>query len=400
MKIIDSLIDNTNENKCLRRDIHAHPELGFEEHRTANVVAEFLKSLGIEVHEKVGGTGVVGVIKKGLSQKGLALRADMDALPIHELNKFKHASQNPGKMHACGHDGHTTMLLSAARVLAQETQFDGTVVLIFQPSEETLGGANAMIRDGLFERFPADAIFGLHNRVNLPLGDFTIRSGVSSSAMINFKILLKGEGTHAAMPHLGIDPIPAASQLIQSFQTIITRNKRPIDSAVISVTMIHAGEVINAIPSTCILQGTVRCANDGILEMIKQRMQSIIKNTASAFDLQHEIEWSSYCPSIVNCAKKAQFLKQLMIDLVGPEKVHEPELTMGADDFSYFLKIKPGSYFCIGNGEGYGDKDHRLDGHGGGPCALHNASYDFNDALIPIGATFWVRLVERWFTQP
>ena len=399
MKIIDSLIVDAEDNVRLRRDIHAHPELGFEEHRTADIVAGILRNLGIEVHTKIGGTGVVGVIRRGKSPRSVALRADMDALPIHELNKFRHASQNPGKMHACGHDGHTAMLLSAARVLAKEAQFDGTVVLIFQPSEETLGGADAMIRDGLFDRFPVDAIFGLHNRVNLPLGHFAVRSGISSSAVINFKIALEGEGAHAAMPHLGIDPIPAASQLVQSFQTIITRNKRPIDAGLISVTMIHAGEVINAIPSTCILQGTVRCVDDAMLEMVKRRIVTITQHTANAFDLRHYIEWSGYSPCVVNYAKETELLKQLMNDLAGPEKVHEPELTMGAEDFSFYLKIKPGSYFYIGNGEGQGDKDHRLEGHGGGPCALHNASYDFNDALIPIGATFWVRFVERWFTR-
>jgi hippurate hydrolase len=357
-----------------------------------------LEQLGIEVHRGIGGTGVVGVIRKGTSKRGVALRADMDALPIHEVNQFGHASQHPGKMHACGHDGHTTTLLSAARVLVEEAQFDGRVVLVFQPAEEIVGGAKAMIEDGLFERFPVDAIFGFHNRVNLPLGHFTVRPGTSSGALINFKITLTGRGAHAAMPHLALDPIPVGCQIVQSFQTIMARHKRPIDAGIISVTMFHAGEATNAVPATCVLQGTARCVTDEVLDMVKHRMTLMVQHAAQASDLKHEIAWSNYCPPVTNHLEEAGFLRQLMTELVGPDKVHERELTLGGEDFGYYLKVKAGSYFGIGNGEGQGDKDHRLPGHGDGPCNLHNASYDFNDALIPIGATFWVRLVERWLS--
>ncbi|MCW7539482.1 amidohydrolase [Aquabacterium sp. A7-Y] len=395
MQIIESLRTHAEENIRLRRDIHAHPELGFEEHRTADIVARRLESWGVEVHRGVGGTGVVGVIRKGRSQRGVALRADMDALPVQELNRFAHASQSAGRMHACGHDGHTTTLLSAARVLAEEAQFDGQVVLVFQPAEETSGGARAMIRDGLFERFPVDAIFGFHNMVNLPIGHFAFRFG-TGAALTNFKVTVEGRSAHAAMPHLGLDPVPAACQMVQAFQTVITRNMRPVDPGVISVTMIHAGETTNVLPSSCVLQGTVRCVGDDVLDRVKQRMAVIVQNTTAAFELSGSVEWSGYCPSVDNHAEETEFVRRLMTDLAGPENVHLRELSLGGEDFGYYLKLKPGSYFWIGNGAGQGAEDHRLEGHGPGPCTLHSASYDFNDALIPVGATFWVRLVERW----
>jgi hippurate hydrolase len=394
MQIIESLIAHADEDARLRRDIHTHPELGFEEHRTAGIVASCLENWGIEVHRGIGGTGVVGVIRKGSSERGIALRADMDALPIQELNQFPHASQVPGKMHACGHDGHTATLLGAARVLAKETRFNGRVVLVFQPAEETSGGARAMIQDGLFERFPVEAIFGFHNMVNLPIGHLAYRFG-AGAALTDFKVTLEGRSAHAAMPHMGLDPIPAACQVVQAFQAIITRNKRVIDPGLISVTMIHAGQATNVVPANCVLQGTARCVGDDVLELVKGRMATVVRNTAEAFELRGHIEWSNYCPALSNHAEETEFLRQLMIDLAGPERVHARELSMGGEDFGYYLKLKRGAYFWVGNGEGRGDKDHRAQDHGPGPCILHGESYDFNDALIPVGATFWVRLVER-----
>lgn len=394
MQIIDSLTRHAGEYTRFRRDLHAHPELGFEEHRTADRVAQCLQAWGYEVHRGVGGTGVVGLLRKGSSPRSVALRADMDALPIHELNRFPHSSTIDGKMHACGHDGHTTTLLAAARVLAEEAAFDGSVVLVFQPAEEIIGGARAMIEDGLFDRFPIDAIFGFHNFVNLPVGDFAYRFG-SGSAMCNFKLTLEGRSAHAAMPHLGLDPIPAACQLVQSLQTLISRNKRPIDPAVLSVTMVHAGEATNVVPSNCVLQGTVR-GPEPVLQLLKQGMEEMVRHTAAAFGLAGHTEWSGYCPSVDNHPKETEFVRQLMLDVVGAEHVHEREATMGGEDFGYYLKCRPGAYFWVGSGPQAGDTDHRLPGHGPGPCTLHSASYDFNDALIPVGATFWVRLVERW----
>jgi len=393
MKIVESLIAHAEENVRLRRDIHAHPELCFEENRTADIVTERLTSWGIEVHRGIGGTGVVGVIRKGHSLRGVALRADMDALPIQEENQFSHASRHLGKMHACGHDGHTAMLLSAARVLAQETEFDGRVVLVFQPAEEGGGGGAAkMIEDGLFERFPVDAIFGLHNWPGMPVGTFAVCDGPCFASGSRFKITLKGKGAHAAMPHLGLDPVPAACQIVQSFQTILTRNKRPADTGIISVTMFHAGEALNAIPNECVVQGTVRTFTAEVLDLIERRMSTIAERTAEAFELNCQFDFRRTYPPTINHPKETAFIRELMLEVAGPGKVTEFEPTMAAEDFSFFLQKKPGTYFVLGNGDG----NHRESLHGPGPCALHNASYDFNDELIPVGATFWIRLVERW----
>lgn len=395
MQIIASLLRHANDDARLRQDLHANPELGFEEHRTARIVAERLESWGVEVHRGVGRTGVVGLIRKGTSRRAIALRADMDALPIRELNRFPHASQVDGRMHACGHDGHTTSLLSAARVLAREAQFDGTVVLLFQPAEEIMEGARAMLADGLFDRFPVDAIFGFHNMVGLPVGHFAYVPGTGGAALSDFKVTLDGRSAPVAMPHLGADPILAACQIVGAFQTVITRNKHATDRGLISVTMINAGEATNATPSQCVLRGTVRCGGDELLDMVRGRMESVVHSTAAAFGLRGRIEWSHDSPAVVNHPEETELVRRLMLELAGPERVREREPSMGSEDFGWYLKLKPGSYFCIGNGEGHGNNDHRAAGHGAGPCALHSASYDFNDAVIPVAATFWVRLVER-----
>ncbi len=394
MNIIDSISAQSDAIARIRKDIHAHPELRFEEHRTADLVAQQLTAWGIPIHRGLGGTGVVGIIKNGASDRALGLRADMDALPILEKNTFEHASRHHGKMHACGHDGHTAMLLGAAQHLAQHRHFDGTVYLIFQPAEEGGGGAREMIRDGLFEQFPMQAVFGMHNWPGMAAGTFAVSPGPVMASSNEFKVTIQGKGGHAALPHTTLDPLPVACQMVQAFQTIITRNKKPIDAGVISVTMIHAGEATNVVPDRCELQGTVRTFTLEVLDMIEARMRQIAEHTCAAQGLTCTFEFLRNYPPTINAVAEAEFAKLVMTDLVGPDQVLVQEPTMGAEDFAYMLQAKPGAYCFIGNGDG----DHRSVGHGAGPCTLHNPSFDFNDALLPLGASYWVRLVERWLS--
>ncbi len=396
MKLIPSILAEAEALSSVRRDIHAHPELCFAEARTSDVIADRLAEWGIPMLRGLGRTGVVGVLRNGSSERAVGLRADIDALPITEHNRFAHASKHAGKMHACGHDGHTAMLLAAAQHLARHRDFDGTVYLVFQPAEEGGGGAREMIRDGLFEQCPMQAIFGMHNWPGLAVGQFAVCEGPCMASSNEFRITIRGKGSHAALPHLGIDPVPVACQLVQALQTIVTRNKPPIDAAVISVTMIHAGEATNVVPDTCEIQGTVRTFTLGVLDLIERRMKEIAEHTCAAFGAQCEFAFHRNYPPTVNHAREAAFVRQVMHDLVGEENTRVFEPTMGAEDFSYFLLDKPGAYFVIGNGEG----DHRADGHGLGPCTLHNPNYDFNDALIPIGATLWVNLAHAWLASP
>ncbi len=393
MKIIDSIVTQAASIAAIRRDIHAHPELCFEEVRTADLVAAKLTEWGIPIHRGLGTTGVVGIVKNGTSKRAIGLRADMDALPMQEFNTFSHASQNKGKMHACGHDGHTAMLLAAAQHFAKQRLFDGTVYLIFQPAEEGGGGAREMIKDGLFEQFPMDAVFGMHNWPGTEVGKFAVSPGPVMASSNEFKVVIRGKGAHAALPHNGLDPVPVACQMVQAFQTIITRNKKPIDAGVISVTMIHAGEATNVIPNSCELRGTVRTFSVEVLDMIEARMRQIAEHTCAAFGLSCEFEFFRNYPPTVNSAKEAEFARAVMASIVGPDNVLQQEPTMGAEDFSFMLQVKPGCYNFIANGDG----SHRDIDHGGGPCMLHNPSYDFNDDLIPLGATYWVRLAEAWF---
>ena len=393
MKIIDSIVTQAASIAAIRRDIHAHPELCFEEVRTADLVAAKLTEWGIPIHRGLGTTGVVGIVKNGTSKRAIGLRADMDALPMQEFNTFSHASQNKGKMHACGHDGHTAMLLAAAQHFAKQRLFDGTVYLIFQPAEEGGGGAREMIKDGLFEQFPMDAVFGMHNWPGTEVGKFAVSPGPVMASSNEFKVVIRGKGAHAALPHNGLDPVPVACQMVQAFQTIITRNKKPIDAGVISVTMIHAGEATNVIPNSCELRGTVRTLSVEVLDMIEARMRQIAEHTCAAFGLSCEFEFFRNYPPTVNSAKEAEFARAVMASIVGPDNVLQQEPTMGAEDFSFMLQAKPGCYNFIANGDG----SHRDIDHGGGPCMLHNPSYDFNDDLIPLGATYWVRLAEAWF---
>jgi hippurate hydrolase len=392
MNLIDPIVSAAAEIAALRRDLHAHPELCFKEVRTADVVAAKLTEWGIPIHRGLGTTGVVGILKAGTSQRAVGLRADMDALPMQEFNTFAHASRHAGKMHACGHDGHTAMLLAAAKHLAQHRNFDGTVYLIFQPAEEGGGGAREMIKEGLFEQFPMDAVFGLHNWPGMRQGQFAVSAGPVMASSNEFKIVLHGKGGHAAMPHMGVDPVPVACQLVQAFQTIISRNKKPIEAGVISVTMIHAGEATNVIPDSVKMEGTVRTFTFELLDMIEQRMQEVSQSLATAFGVRCEFEFRRNYPPTINSAPEADFARGVMADIVGAQNIGAQEPTMGAEDFAYMLMAKPGCYVFLGNGDG----SHRSMGHGAGPCMLHNPSYDFNDDLIPLGATYWVRLAEKF----
>jgi len=392
MKLLEPIAAGAAAIQALRRDLHAHPELAFEEQRTSDLIARTLTDWGIPVQRGLGKTGVVGIVRNGTGSRAVGLRADIDALPVTEHNTFAHASQQRGKMHACGHDGHTAMLLAAAGYLARRRDFDGTVYLVFQPAEEGGGGAREMIKDGLFERFPMEAIFGMHNWPGLAVGQFGVRPGPVFASSSEFRIAIRGRGAHAAMPHNGIDPVPVACQMVQAFQTIISRNKRPIDAGVISVTMVRAGEATNVVPDSCELQGTVRTFTVELLDLIEQRMRRIAEATCQAFEARCEFTFRRNYPPTVNHERETQFVRGLLGGLVGEENVREFEPTMGAEDFSFFLLEKPGCYFVIGNGDG----SHRSGGHGAGPCMLHNPSYDFNDALIPLGGSMWVRLAEEW----
>jgi hippurate hydrolase len=393
MQLIDSLAQSRSELQAIRRDLHAHPELRFEEQRTADVVARTLNGWGVEVHRGLAGTGVVGVVRSNKPGRSIGLRADMDALPIQETNTFSHRSCFDGRMHACGHDGHTTMLLAAARHLAATRNFDGTVVLIFQPAEEGGAGADRMIREGLFDRFPCDAVFALHNWPGLAVGQFAVAPGPMLAATNEFEIRVTGRGGHAAMPHLTVDPVLAAVQIVQGLQGIVTRARNPIDSAVLSVTMIHAGDATNVIPDVCQIAGTVRTFSDAVTDLFEQRIRQVATLTAEAQGAKATVEFQRTYPATVNHPAQAEFAAGVADGIVGAANVvRNVDPTMGAEDFAFMLRARPGAYLFIGNGDGA----HRASGHGAGPCMLHNASYDFNDELIPIGGTFWVKLAEQF----
>ncbi|CAN7615386.1 M20 family metallopeptidase [Pseudoduganella sp. LjRoot289] len=391
MQLVEPIIAFQSELQQIRRDLHAHPELCYEEERTSDVVAAKLSEWGIPVVRGLGLTGVVGIIKNGTSARAIGLRADMDALPMQEINTFAHASRHPGKMHACGHDGHTAMLLGAAHHLAQQRDFDGTVYLIFQPAEEGGAGARRMIEDGLFERFPMDAVYGMHNWPGMAAGTFGVCEGPMMASSNEFHVTVRGKGAHAAQPHKGIDPIMVAIHIAQAWQTVITRNKSPLDTAVLSITQIHAGSATNVIPDDAKLVGTVRTFTTEVLDLVEERMRMLAEHIAAGFDAEVEFTFKRNYPPLVNHAQETRFAVEVMKAVAGDGMVDDKiEPTMGAEDFAFFLQEKPGCYIFLGNGEG----DHRDGGHGLGPCVLHNASYDFNDNLLPIGASFWVRLAE------
>lgn len=396
MKLIDPIIQFQSELQKIRRDIHAHPELSYEEQRTADVVAQKLTEWDIPVLRGMGVTGVVGIIKSGSGKRAVGLRADMDALPMQEINSFPHASRHDGKMHACGHDGHTAMLLGAAHYLSRHRHFDGIVYVIFQPAEEGGGGARKMMEDGLFEQCPMEAVFGMHNWPGAAVGTFSVTPGPMMASSNEFEVIVKGKGAHAAQPHKGVDPIMVAVQIAQSWQTIVSRNKSPIDAGVLSITQIHSGSATNVIPDEATLIGTVRTFTTEVLDLIERRMRTVAEHTAAAFDAQVEFHFRRNYPPLINHAKETAFAVEVMQSIVGKHRVEaHVEPTMGAEDFAFMLQQKPGCYVFIGNGEG----EHRAMGHGLGPCNLHNPSYDFNDDLLPIGATYWVRLAEAYLSR-
>ena len=383
MTVIDRIARNETELTRLRRDIHAHPELGFEETRTADIVAKKLEAFGLEVHRGIGKTGVVGVLRAGSSKRSVGLRADMDALPIVEANTFAHRSTQPGRMHACGHDGHTTMLLGAAQYLAETRAFEGVVNFIFQPAEEGIGGARAMIADGLFERFPCDNVFGMHNRPGLPLGKFAVRAGPMMAGGAYFDIHVTGRGAHGARPETGVDSVLVASHISIALQSIVSRNVRPLDAAVVSVTKIHSGDAYNVIPQTAQLSGTVRAFTPEVMKLLEERMQRIVKGTAEAFGATAEVDFRVIFAPTINDATQAEFVASVCAALVGEENVNRnPNLIVASEDFSFMLEKVPGCYFNIGNGAGEG------------ACEVHNPSYDFNDGALALGASVFARIVE------
>jgi hippurate hydrolase len=391
MKLVEPILAFQHELQQIRRDLHAHPELCYEERRTADVVAERLAEWGIPVVRGLGVTGVVGIIKNGTSPRAIGLRADMDALPVQELNTFEHASRHAGKMHACGHDGHTAMLLGAAHYLSRHRNFDGTVYLIFQPAEEGGGGAKRMMDEGLFDKYPMDAVYGMHNWPGIPVGRFGVVAGPMMASSNEFRVVVKGKGAHAAQPHRGTDPVMVAVQVAQAWQTIISREKNPLETAVLSVTQIHAGSATNVIPDEAVMVGTVRTFATSVLDQIERRMKEMADGVAAAFGASVDFEFHRNYPPLVNHPAQTAFAVEAMKAVVGEANVDtNVEPSMGAEDFAFMLQAKPGCYVFVGNGEG----DHRASGHGLGPCQLHNASYDFNDQLLPIGASYWVRLAE------
>jgi hippurate hydrolase len=382
MPIVNRIADFHADMTEWRRDIHAHPETAFEERRTAGVVAAKLAEFGVEVHRGLAGTGVVGTLRGNRAGgRAIVLRADLDALHIHEKNGFAHASKNEGRMHACGHDGHTTMLLGAARYLAETRNFAGTVHFVFQPAEENEGGARRMIEEGLFEKFPAEAVYGMHNWPGLPPGKFAVRPGPMMASFDIFEIVVAGKGAHAAMPHEGTDPVVIAAQLVTAFQAIVSRNTHPLESAVISVTQIHGGDTWNVIPDEVVLRGTTRTFKAEIQDLVERRMREVAESLCAAHGARMRWRYERRYPATVNAGHETETAAAVLTEIVGEENVRRDILpSMGSEDFAFMLQEKPGSYVWIGNG---------------GNANLHNPGYDFNDEILTLGASYWARLVER-----
>ena len=384
MNIIKELKDLQLEMQNWRRDIHAHPEIAFEEHRTAKIVAEKLKSFGIEVETGIAGTGVVGTLKKGTGNRAIGLRADLDALLINEANEFEHKSKHPGKMHACGHDGHTVMLLGAAKYLAEDGNFDGTVNFIFQPAEENEGGGKAMIEEGLFDKYPVESVYGMHNIPGMPVASFAVKPGPIMAAFDVFNVKIIGKGGHAAMPQTTIDPIIIGTKIIDAYQSIVSRYIDPQEPAVLSVTQFHAGDAYNVIPNDIEIKGCTRCFSPKIQKQLEDQMHQITKSICEAYGATYEFEFEHRYPATINSEEEADIAGKVAQDVVGEDRVNlSPTPGMGSEDFAYMLQEKPGSYIWIGNGDGEGS------------CMVHNPGYDFNDEILPIGATYWVKMAEE-----
>ncbi|MFT4192599.1 MAG: M20 aminoacylase family protein [Comamonas sp.] len=400
MTLIPDIAAEHDALQAIRRDFHAHPETAFEEVRTAARVAELLQGWGIEVHRGLGKTGLVGVLRgTGTAGSGrtIGLRADMDALPMTEYNSFAHASTIPGRMHGCGHDGHTTMLLGAAQYLSRHRDFGGTVHFIFQPAEEGgCGGARAMMEDGLFARFPCDEVYGIHNMPGMPAGRFGFCAGPMMASSNRFDIVIKGTGGHAAMPEKVVDPIVIAAEMIGVLQTLVSRNNSPFDVAVLSITQVHAGDAYNVIPEQAVIKGTVRAFSAEVLDRLEANLRRVATTLPQVYGASGELDFVRAYPALINHAPQAGFAADVAESVFGPARVDRQIPPMSAsEDFSFYLQAVPGSYVFLGNGDG----GHRDSGVGPGPCELHNPSYDFNDALLPIGATYWVRLVESFFAR-
>jgi hippurate hydrolase len=387
--VLPAVHDHAAEMVALRQRIHAHPELAFEEFATSDLVAERLAAWGYEVHRGLGGTGVVGRLHRGAGTKRIGLRADMDALPILEATGLPYASQLPGKMHACGHDGHTATLLAAARCLAREGGFEGTLNLIFQPAEEGQGGGRRMVEDGLFERFPCDAIFALHNMPGFPAGSFGFKEGPFMASSDTVIITVTGRGGHGSAPHLAADPVVAAAHIVLALQTIVSRNVDPRDLAVITVGAIHGGDAPNVIPGSVQMKLTVRAYRPEVRQQLRERITALVQAQAGTLGVQAEVDYHWRYPALVNHDEPTRFARQVALDWLGPQGLMPPlQPLTGSEDFSFMLERCPGSYLIVGNGEG----EH----HHSGGCMVHNPGYDFNDAILPIAASYWVQLVRRF----
>jgi hippurate hydrolase len=387
--LLQALRARAGEFISLRRDIHSHPELAFEEHRTAALVADKLEGWGYAVERGIGGTGVVGTLVRGQGNKRLGLRADMDALPIDEATGLEYTSANSGVMHACGHDGHTAMLLAAARHLAEQGSFDGTLHLIFQPAEEGGGGALRMMQDGLFERFPCDAIFAMHNMPGIEQGRLVLREGAAMASSDYATVTLTGVGGHGAMPHRAADPIVAAASIVMALQTIVARNIDPLHAAVVTVGALHAGKANNVIPASATLELSVRALDREVRATVERRVKALVAAQADSFGVTAHIAWKPGYAVLVNTPTETAFAREVATELVGAEQVtlQGPPLT-GSEDFAFMLERVPGSYVLIGNGTGSGP--------GEGGCMVHNPGYDFNDNNVAIGSAYWVLLAERF----
>ena len=385
MAIPAAIADIEEEMIALRHAIHAHPELGFEEFVTSDLVAERLAQWGYEVHRGLGGTGVVGTLKVGTGKQRLGLRADMDALPIQEDTGLDYASRVPGKMHACGHDGHTAMLLAAARHLAQSRSFDGTLHLIFQPAEEGLGGAKRMLDEGLFERFPCDAVFAMHNMPGFPTGKLGFRPGPFMASSDTVIIDIDGRGGHGAVPHKAIDPVVVCANVVLALQTIVSRNVPPLDMAIVTVGAIHAGEAPNVIPQTAQMRLSVRALRPEVRDLLEERITTLVHAQASAYGATARIDYQRRYPVLVNDAEMTAFAQDVAREWLGEDGLIDDLAPLtGSEDFSFLLDQCAGSYLIIGNG----------DGEGG--CMVHNPGYDFNDDCLATGASYWVKLAERF----
>ena len=384
MNIVPEIAAVDADMRGWRHHIHAHPETAFEEAQTSAFVAEKLESFGLEVHRGLAKTGVVGVLRNGTSKDAVGLRADLDALHIVEKSGVAHASMNTGKMHACGHDGHTSMLLGAARAMAQRRNFDGTAYFIFQPAEENEGGGRVMVQEGLFDRFPMKAVYGMHNWPGMPAGTIALRSGPLMGAYDIFEIIATGKGAHAAMPHLGRDPMPFAAHVINALQTVISRNIHPLEAGVVSVTQVHGGDTWNVIPQEVVLRGTVRTFKEEIQALIERRMAEIVAGIASTFEMTATLRYERRYPATVNTPEETQHALAAAVALVGAANVDtDPMPAMASEDFAFMLQAKPGCYIWLGGGRG-------ADTPG-----LHNPHYDFNDDALAIGASYWVTLAEQ-----